>query len=821
VPLAAGSRLGSYDIRALLGEGGMGQVYLAHDARLGRDVAIKVLSPDVARDAEHLARFEREARTVAALNHPGIVTIHAVEEAGSVRFLVMERIVGKPLGEVIGGDGLPIGRVLDLAVPIADALAAAHDKGIVHRDLKPANVMVTDEGRVKVLDFGLAKAQPAGSASDLTAATTVAHTRPGHVVGTIPYMAPEQCLGEPVDARADIFAFGAMLYEMAAGVRAFRGGSSAEIMSAVLEKDPAPLELLKPALPARFTRIVSRCLEKDPRRRVQSAIDLCHELQDMADELRSGPARIALPVEPAVPGPTRLAGKRRWLAPAAVGAVAVLLVAAWAVQQWKAGARSAASGSPIHTVAVLPFTNLSQDPAQDYWVDGMHDAVITGLVQQRTVTVTSRNAVMRYKGQAVTARDAARELNVDAVIGGSVLRSGGRVRIDARLIRGATEENVWANSYDRDVQDVLKLLNEVSRAIAGEVRASLEGGGAPAAAATAGGTVEGSVPQVRPDAYDAYLRGRYAFSLQLSPTKIQAAREQFLLATTLDPGFAPGWSGLAATHAVEALFDLAPAAEALEHARDATRRALALSPDDGVGVSVDGLIDLYFDWNFDSARTKLARAVTLRPHEAMLRHGWADYLMVTGRFDESLEQTRLGRSDNPTLPLAAQIVAFHAAAARRYEDAVLEGRRALLLAPGAAAMHKEIGEALWGLQKYSEAVDELRMAAGKDGDAWRLFEDTYRRSGPQAALKAYSAHVAADLVAAGGRRPVDVAAAFAGAGDGDRAMEWLERGYAAREPLMLHVPANAAFDALRGDPRFEGLLRRIGIKMPPLNPKRF
>jgi eukaryotic-like serine/threonine-protein kinase len=819
VSLAPGSRLGSYEIRGLLGEGGMGQVYLARDTRLGRDVAVKVLPAELAEDAEYLARFEREARTVASLNHPGIVTLHAVEQVESTRFLVMERVVGRPLGDVIGRDGLPIGRVLDLAVPIADALAAAHDKGIVHRDLKPANVMVTDDGRVKVLDFGLAKPPPGRAAGDEAAATTVATTRPGHVVGTIPYMAPEQCLGEPVDARADIFAFGATLYEMATGVRAFRGHSSAEIMAAVLREEPASLDVLKPGLPGRFTRLVARCLEKEPRRRVQSAIDLRHELQDLADDVRPGPARAAAPAPTAASVPPR-PGRRLGPALTAVGIVALIVLGAWAAQRWRGGGTGPGAGKAIRTVAVLPFENLTRDPSQEYWVDGMHDAVITGLVQQHTARVTSRNAVMRYKGQTISARDVARELNVDAVIGGSVLRSESRVRIDAKLTLGATDQTIWANSYDRDIQDVLRLINEVSRAIAGEVRASLEGGApAPSAAAPVGGPGEGPIPQVRPDAYEAYLRGRHAITQQLNPKQVALARQEFLRATALDPGFAPAWSGVAMTCGVEALFGLAPRAPALSLARDSVRKALSLAPDDGVGLSVEGLIELYFDWNFDGARTKLERAVTLSPHEALLRHGWADYLMVTGRFDESLEQTRLGRSDNPASPLAAQIVAFHAAAARRFDDAILEGRRALLLRPGAGPIHREIGEALWRQQKYREAVEELKAAAGGDLDTWRVFEETYRRSGPQEALRAYSARVAADLVTRGGAPP-SVAAAFATAGDRDRAIEWLERGYAAREPLMLHVPADSAFDALRGDPRFEDLLRRIGLKMPPLGPRR-
>ena len=814
-------RLGAYEIRGQLGAGGMGEVYLARDTRLGRDVAVKILPPPLADDAERLARFEREARTIAALNHPGIVTLHAVEDAGHTRFIVMEHVSGRTLASVIGSGGLPLGRVLELAVPIADALAAAHDKGIVHRDLKPNNVMVTDEGRVKVLDFGLAKAAAVASPGGDATVTTMAQTMPGQIVGTIPYMAPEQCRGEPVDTRADLFAFGAMLYEMASGIRAFRGNSSADVMSAVLREDPTPLEELKPTLPARFTKIVRRCLEKDPRRRVQSAIDLRDELQDLAEELRPGPARLpaggaAVPPGPA-PARARRAGSRWLWAAIAVAAIGLLVLGTLEVRRWREGAGGAGRVQPIRSLAVLPFENLMHDPSQDYFVDGMHDAVITELVRLDAVKVTSRAAVMRFKGKALPIKDVARDLTVDAVIQGSVLRSGQTVRINANLILGANDQNVWARSYDGDLQDVLKLLNEVSSAIAGEVRARFDPGASAARMPAGARPDEPAARPVRPDAYEAYLRGRYLFNQSLTSRQVLAAREQFLLATSLDPGFAQGWSLLATTYLAEALFGWGSRAEALSVAREAAQKAIGLSENDGDGLAVLGMLQLYFDWNFEGARSKLERAVALNPHESLLRHGWADYLMVTGRFDESLDQTRLGRSYDPMSPLAAQVVAFHAMAARRFDDVIADGRRALLITPANTFLHGTIGDALWQQQKYDEAAAELKLAAGGDSDSWRVFEDFYRRQGPQAALKAYSGLVAAGLVKRGGKAPVAVAAAFAEAGDRDRAIEWLERAFAAHEPTLLHVPATLAFDTLRDDRRFQDLLRRVGLRMPPLN----
>ena len=464
--LVQGTRLGQYEVLALLGAGGMGEVYAARDTRLGRDVAIKVLSAEVASDPERIARFEREAKAVAALNHPNIVTLYGVEETGGTRFLVMERISGRPLSQLMEREGLSLGRILELAAPIAEALAAAHEKGVVHRDLKPANVMVTDEGRVKVLDFGLAKVRAPSPVSVDTETGTEALTQEGLVFGTVPYMAPEQLRGERVDARADIFAFGSILYELASGRRPFHGTSAADLAAAILREEPPPLGELKPELPASFTRIVQRCLEKDPRRRLQSAVDLHQELRAIAEELRSGPAGAA-----STPGVPTVAPKR-WSRPAvAIGAVLLLVGAVAILIPLLRKSRSAPSGpSPIKSVAVLPFENLGHDPSQDYFVDGMHDALITDLAKLGVLRVTSRSSVMPYKGKPKSMKEIAQELGVDALIEGSVLRSGNKVRITAQLILGATDEHVWAENYDRDLEDVLRLLTDVSRSIAGEVR---------------------------------------------------------------------------------------------------------------------------------------------------------------------------------------------------------------------------------------------------------------------------------------------------------------------------------------------------------------
>jgi len=815
--LAAGARLGAYEILGLLGAGGMGEVYLARDTRLGREVAVKVLPPDVAGNPERLARFEREARTVASLNHPNIVTLHDIAEAGGIRFLVMERVTGRTLADVIERAGeLPPTRILELMTPVADALASAHERGVVHRDLKPANIMVADDGRVKVLDFGLATERADPLDGEGTTVARHALTTEGGVLGTVSYMAPEQVRGERVDARADLFAFGVILYEMAAGVRPFRGESAIDVASAIVGTEPRPIESLAPRVPAGLSRIVRRCLEKDIRHRLQSALDLRNELADLADEAgrasATGRAELPGPSPGGVAAPSaevaRAAARPRrrlWLA---IGAAAALVAVAAVLGALVFGPRPAAPAgersTAIRSIAVLPFDNMTRDASQEYFVDGIHEALITDLARLGTVNVTSRNSVMRFKGRAQPMKDVARELGVDALIEGSVLRTGSQVRITAQLILGATDAHVWADSYDRELQDVLALLSEVSGAIAREVQANLGGAAPPALPARA------AAKPVRPEAYEAYLRGQHVINQGISAASVAEARGHFEEAVRLDPGFAKGWSGLAACASIAGIFGQTAVPEAVQAIRLAAEKALALDDRDGKAHAALGVIDLYFEWDFEAARRRFERALTLSPHDSTLRHMYADYLMAQGRVEESLEQVRIGRSYDPMSRLANTVFLFHMLATRRYDETVVEARRALQQFPDMRWAHARIADALWYQGRYEEALPEQKLAFGDDAHGWQTFEQAFRRGGPRAAMKAR-----ADLLApAAAGTPANftaVAAAYAAAGERDTAMAWLEKAYAVRLPQLLHVTADPAFDGMRDDPRFEALMRKIGI----------
>jgi TolB-like protein/tRNA A-37 threonylcarbamoyl transferase component Bud32 len=821
--LAPGSKLRHYEILGPLGAGGMGEVWKARDTRLGRDIAIKILPAEFIEDEERNARFEREARTLASLNHPGIAAIYAFEAtpaspgspgSSGRHLLVMELVRGEPFDAKIARGPLPFEETLSIASQIAEALAAAHDSGVVHRDLKPANVMVTAEGRVKVLDFGLAKVRTPSSAPAQTEAVTEALTQAGQIFGTVPYMAPAQLRGERVDARADIFSFGAVLYEMATGRRPFGGTSTADVVASILKESPPPPDELRPELPAPFARLVQRCLEKNPRWRAQSAVDLVHGLRDLGEEHRRGGGRAAASAEvaaavPAAPAavPSRWKGLRF---AAAAGAIALVALAALLlIPRLKRAGGVPAGPAALKALAVLPFENLMHDASQDYFVDGMHDALITEIAKLGVLRVTSRTSVLQYRGEKKPLKEIAKELGVDAVIEGSVLREGNRVRITAQLIRGATDEHIWAESYDRSLEDVLRLLSDVSRSIANEVRLKVAEGRGPTLPPEMA-----AAPRVRPEAWDAYLRGRQIILglTGVSKDELLKARAEYQSAVDLDPGFARGWSGVATANLLLGFFRQAPSAEVIPVAREAALKALSQDEDLGAAYGILGTIELYYDWNFDSARQHLERAVALAPHDFMTRHALADYLMVTGRFEESLEQVKIGRSYEPTSPLAQGVVLFHTMATHRFDEVISELRRVTAAFPNLRMAHGLLGDALWRTGKYEDAIAEYRLQAGPDDEGVRVLEAELRRGGPGAALKAYARRVVAKAEA--GKIPAFAAAnACAEAGEADLAFKWLEKAYDEHSPQLLHIVAVTEFDGLRQDPRYQNLIRRIGIPM--------
>ncbi len=595
MPLAPGTRLGAYELVGTLGAGGMGEVHRAHDTRLGRDVALKVLPEEVASSPERLARFEREARIVASLNHPNIVTLHSIEEAAGVRFLTMELVEGRNLADLIVPGGLPLAQVLDLMIPLADSLGAAHEKGVVHRDLKPANVMVTHEGRVKVLDFGVAKLMTAEASATRTGSDDMSSTlsTAGEMVGTVSYMAPEQIFGEAVDARTDLFSLGILIFELLTGKRPFGGKSLWEVAAAIMREDPPPLTSVRPEVPADLERVVSRCLEKQPEDRFQSAGELASEVRAIQRTLERG----AMPA-----------------------------------------ARRATEG--IASIAVLPFDNLSGDSEQDYFADGIVVEIITGLSRIKWLFVISHNSSFIYKGKPIDVKAVGRNLGVRYVLRGSVRRSGNQVRVTGQLIETETAAHVWADRYDGTVGDIFALQDEMTMSVIGGVEPSLRKA-----------EVE-RVRRKRPDnldAYDLFLR-----ALPLATTAISEDADKALHflneALGLEPNYAAVHGLLAWCHEQRYLrggLHADARHEALVHAN----AAIETGSDDAMALAMGGFVVGILERDYGTGLEAINRSLALSPSSA-LTFGFSSIIRAyMGEHSTAIEHAKRGIRLSPYDPL--------------------------------------------------------------------------------------------------------------------------------------------------------------------------
>ncbi|HUK52695.1 MAG TPA: protein kinase, partial [Candidatus Binatia bacterium] len=599
MPPAPGDRLGPYEILSRLGAGGMGEVYRAHDTRLDRDVALKVLPSARALDEAARNRFRKEALALSKLNHPNIATIFDFNSGDGLDYLVMELVEGESLATRIGSQSLAEKEVAALGAQIADALEEAHEHGVIHRDLKPANVVITPKGRVKVLDFGLARLLRPSGETDLTVSVTATPA----AAGTLPYMAPEQLQGEEADARSDLYALGAVLYEMSTGQRAFREEQPTRLLDSILHRPPVPPRARNERVSAELERIILKCLEKEAARRYQSAKELSVDLRRLAEPSSA----VAAPPEPELPA----LKARLWRTPALVGVglLAVVLLGGLVIGLNLDRLRGPAAGAPIRSLAVLPLDNLSHDPTQDYFADGMTEELTADLAQIGALRVISRTSVMQYKGTRKTMPEIGRELNVDALIEGSVLRAGQRVRITAQLLRVAPERHLWAKSYEGDLGDVLSLQSRVAREIADGIQVALT----PQDQARLS-----SSRKVDPEAYEAYLRGRHAWE-QANGADLRRSIELYKQALARDPNYALAYAGMADSYTMLSDFYLPPR-DVIPQATEAANKAIALDDSLAQAHSALAAIHFFYDWDWPGAEREWKRAIELNPNFADAHH---------------------------------------------------------------------------------------------------------------------------------------------------------------------------------------------------------
>ena len=710
-----GESLGPYTFVKQLGAGGMGEVYLAQDARLGRSVAIKVLPAQFASDPERLARFELEARAIAALTHPNIVTIHSVEEVEGVHLITMEYVEGATLDELIPEQGMSCERFFEIAVPIAEALSVAHEHGITHRDLKPANIMVTSDSRVKILDFGLAKITDTQD-RDEEDGPTLMLTQEGVVLGTVAYMSPEQAQAKPVGRLSDIFSLGIILYQMATGEGPFRGDSQAEMISAILRDSPRPLSERNREMPGELGRLVERCLEKDPRRRIQTALDLGNELRHL-------------------------------------------------------GSASSAP-EPAASVAVLPFVDMSPERDQEYFCEGIAEELISALARIPDLSVASRSSSFQYKGTGQDIRSVGRQLGVDSVLEGSVRKSGNRIRIAAQLVNVADGYQLWSDRYDRELQDVFAIQDEISESIVEALEVTLGPATKPPPRASSTNDIE---------AYESYLRGRHYFH-RFNRRDQEFARRMFSRSIEIDPSYSRAHAGLAdCSSFLWMYFDRNDAY--LQQADKSSSRALHLGAEEAEAHASRGLA-LSLNHRFDEAEREFKAAIRLDPKLFEGYYFYARAALAEGKKELAADLFEKACEARPEDYQAPTLLATLYEGLGRGDKAAEADRRSFALIEKHRKLNPDDARAI-----YFGAGALIRTGQRKRGLEW-----------------------AGEAMVLGPDDPIvlyNVACVYANAHEIEDAVACLEQavdvGYAHKE----WIENDHDLDPLRQHPRFQALLERL------------
>jgi serine/threonine protein kinase/Tfp pilus assembly protein PilF len=824
VELKAGSRVAHYRIFSLLGEGGMGRVYLAEDTKLHRKVSLKFLSADVTKDHERLRRFEQEARAASALNQPNIITIHEIGEEDGHQFIAIEFIDGQTLRERLRSP-LDLDESLEIAIQVASALAAAHRVNIVHRDIKPENIMIRkDDGLVKVLDFGLAKMSVLRRATmDPEADTQLRNTAPGVVMGTAAYMSPEQARGETVDERTDIWSLGVVLYEMIAGCSPFVASTSNEIISAILSREtPAPLTRYSRLVPERLEEIVEKALTKNKDERYQTSKDLLIDLKRLqqtlqlkaASERSTSPDRIVSAVTDgqATVSKAETSASRTPQASSAEYivnqvrshkrvvllslALLLLIAAGMFIYAWRSRETAAPSRPEIKSLAVLPLENLSGDPSQEYFADGMTEALISNLSQIKALKVISRTSVMRYKGSRESLPIIAQALGVDAVIEGSVQRSGGRVRVTAKLVPATTDAAIWSRNYEREVSDILKLQSDVAQAIAAEVRVQLTPDEQNRLA---------SARPIDPKAHEAYLLGRYHLA-KLNESDLSRAVDYFKEAIRIEPDFAAAYAGLSRAWSERGIWGGKSYIEVETPAREAARKALQIDPANSSAHTSMCMILINYDFNYSAAEEQVRRAIEIDPGsaEAHVAYGWL--LQVLGRYEEVLEQMEKAEQLDPASSQIQGDFGRMLYRARKYDEAEKHLKRSIELDPNNYGSYGRLGDVYIEMGHFGDAVamfEKSRSIQPQGAHALRLAVVYARMGNRQAALDA--------LTTTSNRSTWELARLYTALGDLDKAFTILNESIDKRDVLLTNLKEDPGFERLHSDPRWKLMLRRLNF----------
>jgi serine/threonine-protein kinase len=747
-----GSRLGTYEILAPIGAGGMGEVYRARDTKLKREVAIKVLPEHLAKDPQALARFEQEAQAVAALAHPNILAIYDFGQEQRISYAVTELLEGETLRARLESGSIPIRKSIDYALQVARGLAAAHERGIIHRDLKPENVFVTHEGHLKILDFGLAKVTPA---AEEEAPTRSRHTEPGTVMGTVGYMSPEQVRGQSVDQRTDIFSFGAILYEMLSGRRAFQADTAADTMSAILKEEPTELTELETSVSPALDAMVQRCLEKNPLERFQSARDLGFALQSITAEKKDSDA---------------------------------------------ARAAHVSGDEEIPSIAVLPFANMSSDAEQEYFCEGMAEEIINALTQIEGLRVAARMSTFQFKGKTEDARRVGDALNVKMLLEGSVRTAGNRLRVTAQLINARDGYQLWSERYDREMEDVFAIQDEITSQIVGALKVRLG---------------DQDVPRIKRhtdnlEAYHLYLKAKH-FWFQRQPAAQRKALQIYQQAAEKDPSYAPAHAGIGWIYCIIGLYGLIPPDRAHTEIKTAVERAFSLD-DSLTDVQVGSwAFNYFYGWNWEEAERTIKRAIGLEPTHVEAHCFYGLFLASWGRHEEATAEARRAQELDPLSTYANSIAGMVFSMAGENVSAAVELQKALDIDPdfvlglhtlaGVQVRKSNYGEAIAVLDRvititgrapfYIATLGWAYGAAGQQDQAREILRELMERSEKEYVSPLYIAWILREL-------------------EDEAAFEWLEKAHEEHCPYIA-FHRFPMFDGLRSDPRFDEILRRLDI----------